>query len=47
MADLTTIEGQASYGIGFQMGQQLASNPFDGLSIEAVINGLQDSFGGQ
>jgi FKBP-type peptidyl-prolyl cis-trans isomerase FklB len=47
MADLTTIEGQASYGIGFQMGQQLASNPFDGLTIEAVINGLQDSFGGQ
>ena len=47
MADLTTIEGQASYGIGLQMGQQLASNPFDGLSIEAVINGLQDSFGGQ
>ena len=47
MADLTTIEGQASYGIGFQMGQQLASNPFDGLTIEVVINGLQDSFGGQ
>ena len=47
MAALTTIEGQASYGIGFQMGQQLAANPFDGLSIEAVVKGLQDSFGGE
>lgn len=47
MADLTTIESQASYGIGFQMGQQLQSNPFDGLALDAVINGLQDAFGGQ
>ena len=47
MADLTTIEGQASYGIGFQMGQQLASNPFEGLAIEGVVKGLQDAFGGE
>ena len=47
MADLTTIESQASYGIGFQMGQQLASNPFEGLALDAVISGLQDAFGGQ
>ena len=46
MADLTTIEGQASYGIGFQMGQQLASNPFEGLALDGVIKGLQDAFAG-
>lgn len=39
-----SVELQASYGIGFQMGDQLASNPFDGLDIEAVKAGLADSF---
>jgi len=39
-----TTEQQASYGIGYQMGEQLASNPFDGLDIELVINGLKDGF---
>jgi len=42
-----TVETQASYGIGFQMGQQLQSNPFDGLGIDAVVAGLKDAFGGQ
>lgn len=40
----TTIEQQASYGIGYQMGEQIASNPFDGLDVEAVIEGLKDGF---
>lgn len=40
-----SVELQASYGIGYQMGEQLASNPFDGLDIEAVREGLADSFG--
>lgn len=40
----TTIEEQASYGIGYQMGEQLASNPFEGLNIETVIAGLKDGF---
>lgn len=39
-----SIELQASYGIGLQMGEQLASNPFDGLDIEAVKAGLEDAF---
>ncbi len=39
-----TIEEQASYGIGYQMGEQLASNPFEGLSLEVVISGLQAGF---
>ncbi|MBV1914124.1 MAG: FKBP-type peptidyl-prolyl cis-trans isomerase [Pseudomonadales bacterium] len=38
-----TSELQVSYGIGRQMGDQLASNPFDGMVIEAVIEGLSDS----
>ena len=40
----TTVELQASYGIGLQMGDQLRSNPFDGLDIEAVKEGLADAF---
>lgn len=40
----TTVELQASYGIGLQMGEQLRSNPFDGLDIAAVQAGLADSF---
>ncbi|PKM19749.1 MAG: peptidylprolyl isomerase [Gammaproteobacteria bacterium HGW-Gammaproteobacteria-15] len=36
----TTLEQQASYGIGLQMGQQLADNPFDGLDIDAVAAGV-------
>ena len=42
-----TVETQASYGIGFQMGQQLQSNPFEGLAIDAVVTGLKDAFAGQ
>lgn len=35
-----TLEQHASYGIGLQMGQQLADNPFDGLDIDAVAAGV-------
>ena len=40
----STVETQASYGIGLQMGEQLRANPFDGLDIEAVQAGLADAF---
>ncbi|MCG6202565.1 FKBP-type peptidyl-prolyl cis-trans isomerase [Psychromonas antarctica] len=43
---LNTQEQQASYGIGLQMGEQLAANPFDGLSITAVSQGIADAFAG-
>ena len=43
---LTTQEQQASYGIGLQMGEQLAANPFEGLEITAVSQGLADAFAG-
>ncbi|MBL4583741.1 MAG: FKBP-type peptidyl-prolyl cis-trans isomerase [Pseudomonadales bacterium] len=39
----STTEQQVSYGIGRQLGDQLNSNPFDGMSIEAVIEGVSDS----
>jgi len=43
---LNTQEQQASYGIGLQMGEQLAANPFDGLEISAVAQGIADAFSG-
>lgn len=43
----STVESQASYGIGLQMGEQLRANPFAGLDIEAVQIGLADAFNGQ
>ena len=42
-----TVETQASYGIGFQMGQQLQSNLFEGLDLDSVVAGLKDAFTGQ
>lgn len=39
----TTIDEQASYAVGRQMGQQLTSQPFDGMQIEAVKAGIADA----
>jgi FKBP-type peptidyl-prolyl cis-trans isomerase FklB len=38
-----TIELRASYGVGRQMGEQLASNPFEGVDAEAVAQGVIDA----
>ncbi|MGK0441608.1 MAG: FKBP-type peptidyl-prolyl cis-trans isomerase FklB [Pseudohongiellaceae bacterium] len=43
----STVELQASYGVGRQMGDQLASNPFEGVDAEAVAAGLIDALGGK
>lgn len=43
----STVEQQASYGVGRQMGEQLASNAFEGVDAEAVAAGLKDALGGQ
>jgi FKBP-type peptidyl-prolyl cis-trans isomerase FklB len=43
----STIEQQASYGVGRQMGEQLAANSFDGIDIPAVQAGLADAFDGK
>lgn len=42
-----TQELQASYGIGMQMGEQLKSQPFEGLDISAVSAGIADAFVGK
>ncbi len=43
---LETTEQIASYGIGRQMGDQLANNSFEGVSLNAVVTGIQDAFEG-
>ena len=43
LTEYETIEQKTSYGIGLQMGNQLESEFFEGLEIEAVITGLRDS----
>lgn len=42
----SSVEELVSYGIGRQMGQQLAENPFEGVSPQAVAQGLLDSLSG-
>ncbi len=46
-SEITTKEQRVSYGIGRQMGDQLASNPFDGLEPELVARGLLESLAGE
>jgi FKBP-type peptidyl-prolyl cis-trans isomerase FklB len=47
MSDQFSIEQIVSYGIGRQMGEQLMSQPFPGMSIEAVLDGLADMLNGK
>ena len=46
MSNFTTTPEIVSYGIGRQMGDQLASDPFEGMSPAAVAAGLIDSLDG-
>lgn len=46
-ATFETVEQRASYGIGRQMGDQLAQGTFDGVDINAVTQGLRDAFEGE
>lgn len=43
----TSVEQQASYGVGRQLGEQLAANSFEGIDIPAVQQGLADAFAGK
>ncbi|MGE8363029.1 FKBP-type peptidyl-prolyl cis-trans isomerase [Pseudomonas sp.] len=45
--DLSSDEGRVSYGIGRQLGGQLRDNPPPGVSLEAILAGLNDAFHGQ
>ena len=40
------MEAQASYGIGLQIGQQLAESGLTGLELDALTQGLRDSLEG-
>ncbi|WP_040725809.1 FKBP-type peptidyl-prolyl cis-trans isomerase [Thiomicrorhabdus sp. Kp2] len=42
----TTSSDIVSYGIGRQMGDQLASDPFEGVNAEAVAAGVLDALSG-
>lgn len=42
-----TLEDKVSYGIGRQMGKQLAGNPLDRVEIDAVVAGLRSGFFGE
>lgn len=46
MSKYETVELQASYGIGRQIGDQVASQPFDGLDADAVAQGVIDALNG-
>ncbi len=47
MSKYNTVELQASYGIGRQIGDQVASNPFEGLDADAVAQGVMDALKGE
>jgi FKBP-type peptidyl-prolyl cis-trans isomerase FklB len=44
--ELETLEQKASYGIGRQMGDQLAQQPFDGMDVKAISAGIADALDG-
>ena len=46
MSQYDTIEKQASYGIGRRMGDQLARQPFEGLDVTSIQQGLADALAG-
>ncbi|ENC6729532.1 FKBP-type peptidyl-prolyl cis-trans isomerase [Vibrio navarrensis] len=41
-----TVEQKASYGIGLQMGQQLAGSSLDGLNVDAIAAGIATALTG-
>lgn len=46
MSKYNTPQLQVSYGIGRQMGSQLLEQPFEGLDIDAVAEGVKEAFSG-
>ncbi|NOU49391.1 FKBP-type peptidyl-prolyl cis-trans isomerase [Pseudoalteromonas sp. JBTF-M23] len=47
MSDLFNTDAEkASYGIGLQMGEQLKANPFEGLNLHSVFEGMKDAYAG-
>jgi FKBP-type peptidyl-prolyl cis-trans isomerase FklB len=48
MSDVSfeTVEQKASYGIGLQMGQQLAGSGLEGLNVDAIAKGIATALTG-
>jgi FKBP-type peptidyl-prolyl cis-trans isomerase FklB len=44
---LETVEQKASYGIGLQMGQQLAGSGLEGLTVDAIAEGIATALAGE
>ncbi len=44
--NFSTGAEKASYGIGLQMGEQLKANPFEGLNLNSVFEGMKDAYAG-
>ncbi|MPS32837.1 MULTISPECIES: FKBP-type peptidyl-prolyl cis-trans isomerase [unclassified Salinivibrio] len=44
---LETVEQKASYGIGLQMGQQLAGSGLEGLHVDAIAKGISTALAGE
>ncbi len=44
---LETVELKASYGIGLQMGQQLAGSGLEGLNLDAIAKGIATAMQGE
>ncbi len=42
-----TVEQKASYGIGLQMGQQLAGSGLEGLNVDAIATGIATALAGE
>ncbi len=42
----SSVEQRVSYGVGRQMGEQLAGQAFDGMDVAAVAQGVQDALSG-
>ena len=46
-AKFETVEQKASYGIGLQMGQQLAGSGLEGLNVESIAAGIATALVGE
>ena len=44
---LDTVDKKASYGIGLQMGQQLAQSRLEGLNVDAIAQGIATALSGE
>jgi len=44
---LDSVELKASYGIGLQMGQQLAASGLEGLNLDAIAKGIATALAGE